>query len=285
MTLHREAYGTACQLLLDALLHAARLGQGVRMLRAAVHPRLHLITSGGSRIGHRVEIQLVGQRRQTVAHTQIALHRTLGIRLRQTLRHCAVDRRLTVRHRVDVRRGAANVDSQQIAHTGLLARAFAEEFAAVHHRQWRRDDAVRRHFLHTRQPLGLDDATDEEFLDLLLRRRNVEPIKLRHHIVRDHIVLVRRRKDLLQLVRGRLVASHDDGEVPIDGAEASGIGHDHLLVAAVCATAEQHQVGVDAVDLVLLLLRNLKGVRLHHLGASAGGRQTGRLGCQLRHQP
>ena len=99
---------------------------------------------------------------------------------------------------------------------------------------------MRRHFLHTAQPFGLDDATDEEFLDLLLRRRDVEPVELRHHIVRDHIVLVRRRKDLLQLVRGRLVASHDDGEVAIDGAEASGIGHDHLLVAAVRTPTEQH---------------------------------------------
>ena len=187
------------------------------------------------------------QRVQIVEQAQVALDRAFGIGFGQAQEaHRAVGRR-SLGHGVDVGRGPAHVDQQQLAEPGCAravpsARSFAASSTAA-------GVGMMTSAIMPSSPadaLGLGDAGDEQVADLGVGRVDLEHADLGHDVGGVDDVLARTGEQRVDVVVGRLVAGHDDvGHARRRPGEHGGVVGDHLLVAAVGAAGEQHDVGSD----------------------------------------
>ena len=183
-----------------------------------------------------------------VAHANVALHGPLGEGLRQALIDGVHLLGHPVGHGVDVRGRAAHIHGHQIADAGLALAAAAQQLHGLEHRRGGRHQDVRQQAGHPGEPLGLDDAVQENLPDLALGGLDIQHAEFRHDVGTD--VRGVAGEDALAFPGRRPVARNDDGEVRRQGGQHLRIVEDALLIAAVGSAHQEEDVGLRGADVL-----------------------------------
>ena len=123
-----------------------------------------------------------GKRVQVVKEAQVALHRPLGVGLRQPSRRHAFLRRQSLGDGIDVRRGAANVHEQQLAEPFFAVDSISDELRRFQNGGRRRHGDLGDHLPDGGNALGVRDAADEEVPYLFVDGVQVETAEFRHDV-------------------------------------------------------------------------------------------------------
>ena len=145
--------------------------QGLRPLRREPGQRSHLL-----------QRRRLHNAADAVAHTDVALHRPLDIRLRQAL----IDRAALLGHAIGdgihIRGGAAHIQRHQLADARLALAALCQQLHGTHHGGRRRHQDAGNELGRMGKALCLNDPVQKQRANTFLGRLDVEHAELRHDI-------------------------------------------------------------------------------------------------------
>ena len=159
------------------------LGHMRRFVAQSLHGLRHPRRVNAGEHGERPGPDSLHDRRRVDADAEVTLDGPFGVRLGQPVRDELGLRGRSAPDGVHVRRGAADVEHEQVAKTGLAVDTVREQARGLQHghRRWHRD-APDEGF-HAVEPLGGHDAVHERLAHRRLRRLDIDATELRHDIV------------------------------------------------------------------------------------------------------